>query len=197
MAYKNVPDPEDQLYFPDRPSWRRWLVENHEVRDSIWLIFHKKNSPTRSIDYESAVLEALCFGWIDSKVHRIDDLTYRQYFSKRKPDGNWNGLNKDRVALLRREGLMTEAGERAIAIAKENGAWEFLDDVEALVVPDDLADALAGSGDAAENFNAFSSTKKQAVLFWIKQARRDTTRADRIARTAEAAARNETPLNYV
>jgi uncharacterized protein YdeI (YjbR/CyaY-like superfamily) len=197
MAYKNVPDPEDQLYVADRGSWRKWLEENHEVRDSIWLIFHKKNSPTTSIDYESSVLEALCFGWIDSKVQRIDDFTYRQYFCKRKPNGYWNGLNKQRVARLRRENLMTETGEAAVAIAQGNGAWEFLDDIEAMVVPDDLTAALRSLPDAEQNFEGFSNTKKQAVLLWIKQAKRDTTRAQRITKTAEAAARNETPFSYV
>jgi uncharacterized protein YdeI (YjbR/CyaY-like superfamily) len=174
-----------------------WLAANHEDRDSIWLDFHKKNSPTTSIDYESAVLEALCFGWIDSKVHRIDDHRYRQYYSKRKPAGNWNAVNKERVALLRSEGLMADAGEAAIATAKENGAWEFLVDVEAMVVPDDLAEALSSFTDARKHFDAFSNSKKQGVLFWIKQAKRDATRTDRIAKTAKAAANNETPLNYL
>ncbi|MFW2382560.1 MAG: YdeI/OmpD-associated family protein [Acidimicrobiales bacterium] len=197
MAYKNVPNPEDELECSDRPSWRAWLSVNHETCDSIWLIFHKKNSPTTSIDYESAVLEALCFGWIDSKVQRIDDHRYRQYFSKRKPTGNWNAVNKARVAQLRSEGLMTDAGEAAIATAKENGAWEFLVDVEAMVVPDDLSAALSVHANARENFDAFSNTKKQGVLFWIKQAKRAATRADRIAKTARAAANNETPMNYL
>lgn len=197
MAYKNVPDPEDQLYFPDRSAWRDWLAENHDDRDSIWLLFHKKSSPDTSIDYESAVLESLCFGWIDSKVQRIDDHTYRQYYSKRKPKGNWNGLNKRRVARLRNDGLMTEAGEAAIAEAKANGAWEFLDDVEAMVVPADFAAALADLPNAAKNFDAMSNTKKQAVLYWIKEAKRDATRAKRIAAAADAAARNETPLSYL
>ncbi len=197
MAYKNVPDPSDQVYFPDRASWRTWLTKNHEARDSIWLVFHKKDSPTTSIDYESAVLEALCFGWIDSKVQRIDDYTYRQYFSRRKPAGTWNGLNKKRVAQLRRAGLMTEAGESAIAVAKENGAWEFLDEIEAMVIPDDLAEAFARADGARENFDTFSNTKKQGVLFWIKQAKRPETRAGRISKTVAAAARNETPLNYL
>ena len=195
MAYKNVPNPEDQLEFPDRASWRAWLSVNHETHDSIWLVFHKKNSPITSIDYESAVLEALCFGWIDSKVQRIDDHRYRQYYSKRNPTGNWNALNKERVARLRSDGLMADAGEAAIAIAKENGAWEFLVDVEAMVVPDDLAAALSVHADARKNFDAFSNTKKQGVLYWIKEAKRATTRADRIAKTAQAAANNETPLS--
>ncbi len=195
--YKNVPDEDDQVYMPDRASWRAWLEKNHEKRDSIWLIFHKKNSPTTSIDYESAVLEALCFGWVDSKVQRMDDERYRQYFSMRKPTGYWNGANKQRVAKLKKEGLMTEAGQRAIDIAKENGAWEFLDDIEAMVLPADLADALAAHPGAREAYEDFSNTKKQGVLLWIKQAKRETTRAERIAKTAEAAARGETPLSYL
>ena len=195
--YKNVPADEDQLYFPDRASWRQWLENNHEERDSVWLIFHKKSSPTTSIDYESAVLEALCFGWIDSKVHGFDEPRYRQYFSKRQPTGNWNGVNKKRVAQLRKEGSMTPAGEAAIAVAKENGAWEFLDDVEAMVLPDDLADALAQHEGARERYEDFSNTKKQGILYWVKSAKRPKTRADRIAKTAEAAAKGETPLSYL
>ncbi len=182
---------------PDRAAWRSWLEENHDTRDSIWLIFHKKHSPTKSIDYESAVLEALCFGWIDSKVQRIDDERYRQYFSARKPKSNWNGANKQRVAKLRREGLMTAAGERAIDLAKESGSWEFLDDVEAMVLPDDLAEALARHDRARAVYDDFSNTSKQGVLLWVKQAKRDATRADRIAKTAEAASRGETPLRYL
>lgn len=197
MAYKSVPDPKDQLFFANQSSWRSWLSQTHEARDSIWIIFHKKDSPTESVDYESAVLEALCFGWIDSKAQRIDQYTYRQYFSKRKPAGNWNGLNKRRVAQLRKAGLMTPAGEAAIALAQANGAWSFLDDVEAMVIPDDLAIELGRHHGGAVNFEAFSNTKKQGILVWIKQAKRDKTRADRIAKTAEAVSRGETPLSYL
>lgn len=197
VAYKSVPDPKDQLFFANRSLWRSWLARNHEVRDSIWLIFHKKDSPTKSVDYESAVLEALCFGWIDSKAQRIDQHTYRQYFSKRKPTGNWNGLNKRRIAQLRKGGLMTPAGEAAIALAQANGAWNFLDDVEAMVIPDDLAAELDRHGGGVVNFEALPKTKKQGILVWIKQAKRDKTRADRITKTAEAVSRGETPLSYL
>lgn len=192
-GYANEPSPDEQLFFADRPTWRRWLEENHDRLDSIWLIFHKKSSATRSIDYESAVLEALCFGWIDSKVQRIDDERYRQYYSRRKPASMWNGANKRRVTALIREGSMTPAGIAAIERAKANGMWEFLDDVEDMIVPDDLREALVARPGALATFEDFSNTKKQGILFWIKQAKRDTTRADRIAAAAEAAARGETP----
>ncbi len=197
MSFKSEPSPDDQLFFADRASWRAWLEDNHHDRDSIWLIFHKKGSDTSSIDYESAVLEALCFGWMDSKVQRIDEDRYRQYFSRRKPTGFWNGANKKRVAKLTKEGLMTPAGRAAIDVAKENGSWDFLDDIEAMVLPDDLADALAQRTGARQHYEDFTKTKKQAVLLWVKQAKREKTRADRIAKVAEAAARGETPFEYV
>jgi uncharacterized protein YdeI (YjbR/CyaY-like superfamily) len=195
--YKTVPGDEDQLVVPDRASWRAWLEKNHDNRQSIWLVFHKKNSPTTSIDYEAAVEEALCFGWIDSKVQRIDEARYRQYFSVRKPKSHWNGANKARVARLTEAGLMTAAGQAAIDVAKENGSWEFLDDIEALVLPDDLADALAQHKGARQNYEDFSNTKKQGVLMWVKQAKRAATRADRVAKVAVAAARGETPFDYL
>ena len=196
-GYRNEPAPEEQLEFLDRAAWREWLEQHHESEGSIWLIFHKQSSPTTGISYEEAVEEALCFGWIDSKVHRIDEHRYRQYFSVRKPAGVWNGLNKARVERLRGQGLMTDAGERAIDVAKSNGSWEFLDEIEAMVLPDDLADALSQHPGAREAYESFSKTKKQGILFWVKQAKRATTRADRIHRTAIAASNGETPLSYL
>lgn len=195
--YKSVPAREDQLFMPDRASWRAWLVQNHATRSSIWLVFTKKTSSTRSIDYAAAVEEALCFGWIDSKVQRIDEERYRQYFSARKPDGYWNGANKKRVAKLVKAGLMTPAGRAAIDAAKANGSWEFLDDVEGMVLPDDLAAALAQQPGARDAYEGFSNTKKQGVLLWIKQAKREATRANRIARVVAAASRGETPFDYL
>jgi uncharacterized protein YdeI (YjbR/CyaY-like superfamily) len=192
--YKNVPSDEDVVRVPDRAAWRAWLEENHARRTSIWLVLPKKNATFASVDYESAVLEALCFGWIDSRVHAIDDESFRQYYSVRKPRGNWTGLNRRRVAELERQGLMTDAGRAAVEVAKANGSWEFLEDIEALVVPPDLAEALQARPGAGEAYDGFSDTKKKAILFWIKQAKRATTRADRIAQTAEAAARGETPV---
>ncbi|NNC91243.1 MAG: hypothetical protein HKN80_02000 [Acidimicrobiia bacterium] len=194
-GYQSVPSESDEFFMPDRASWRAWLAENHDKRSSVWLVFHKKSSPTESIDYESAVLEALCFGWIDSKMQRIDSERHRQYYSVRKPDSTWSGLNKRRVTELEGAGLMTRAGKAAVDVAKGNGAWEFLDEIEALVVPGDLAEALDASRGAREAYDDFSASKKRAVLFWIKQTKRATTRASRIATTAEAASRGKTPLD--
>ena len=196
-AYKSAPSDDDLVRMADRRAWRAWLEENHATRTSIWLVIGKKNASIQSVDYVSAVLEALCFGWIDSKAQGMDDESFRQYFAMRKPAGTWSGLNKRRVAELERAGLMTDAGRAAIEVAKANGSWEFLDEIEALVVPADLAEALEGFPGAREAYDGFSDSKKRAVLWWIKSAKRSVTRADRIAKTAEAASRGETPLAWM
>lgn len=193
--YKNVPSDDDVVRMPDRAAWRAWLEENHATRTSIWLILPKKNATFPSVDYASAVLEALCFGWIDSTMQAYDDESFRQYYSVRKPTSTWSGINKRRVEELERDGLMTDAGRASIEVAKLNGSWEFLDDIEALVVPADLAEALQAVSGARQAYDGFSNSRKKAVLFWIKQAKRAATRADRIAKTAEAASRGESPVD--
>lgn len=192
--FKTVPGADEQVYAPDRESWRAWLEANTEKRDSIWLVSFKKATSKPTVSYEEAVEEALCFGWVDSRVQSMDGERYRQYYSRRKPKGNWNGANKKRAARLIKQGRMTEAGMRAIEVAKENGAWEFLDDVEALVMPDDLAETLAQHKEARDTYEGFSNSAKQAILYWVKEAKRPETRAKRIAATAEAAARGEKPI---
>lgn len=188
---------EDEVYAEDRPAWRRWLAENHAERNSIWLVYYKKDSGKASINYDDAVEEALCFGWVDSKVQSLDDERYRQYYSVRKPDSNWSGANKKRIAELTRAGLMTEAGHNAVKIAKDNGSWEFLDDVEALVVPEDLAEALAKKKGARKNFDGFNASARQGMLFWVKSAKRSATRSKRIGQIVDAAAKGEKHLPYL
>ncbi|MDH3729812.1 MAG: YdeI/OmpD-associated family protein [Acidimicrobiia bacterium] len=192
--FKTVPGIDDQVYAADRESWRAWLEANAGTRDSIWLVSYKKATGKTTVPYEDAVEEALCFGWVDSKVQSMDHERYRQYYSRRKPTGLWNGANKKRVARLIKQGKMTEAGLRAVEVAKENGAWEFLDEVEALVVPKDLAEALGQHKGARQTYEDFGNSAKQGILLWVKQAKRPETRAKRIAQTAEAAARGVKPI---
>lgn len=195
--FKTVPGDDDQVYAPDRESWRAWLDANSEKRPSVWLVSYKKATGKPAVPYEEAVEEALCFGWVDSKVQSMDEERYRRYYSRRKPTSNWNGANKARVAKLIKQGKMTEAGLRAIELANENGAWEFLDDVEALVVPDDLADELAAHRGARLAYEGFSNSAKQGILLWVKQAKRAETRAKRIEATAAAASRGHKPMDYL
>ena len=112
---------EGGIYAKSRSAWRKWLMKNHLEKDSVWLIYYKKNAGLPSVSYQEAVQEALCFGWIDSKAQSIDEKSYRQYFSRRKPKSVWSAVNKKKVADLIRQGLMKEAGYQSIELAKKTG----------------------------------------------------------------------------
>jgi uncharacterized protein YdeI (YjbR/CyaY-like superfamily) len=177
-----------QVYVPDRAAWRRWLAKEHGRSPGIWLVFDKKSSRSDRLAYGDAVEEALCFGWIDSVVRRLDDARYVQLFTPRKAKSTWSRSNKIRVERLLAEGLMAAAGLASIELAKANGSWESLDAVEAFVMPEDLATALAAVPGAAEKFAAFAPSARKAYLHWISQAVRPETRAKRIEEVAGHAA---------
>jgi uncharacterized protein YdeI (YjbR/CyaY-like superfamily) len=143
------------------------------------------------LDYEAAVEEALCFGWVDSTAGRVDDDRGKLYFAPRKPRSGWAATNKARLERLIAEGRMAPAGLAAIERAKANGSWTMLDSVERLEVPDDLAAALDARPPAAATFAAFPASARKAALTWVAQAQRPETRAARVRGIAEAAARNE------
>jgi uncharacterized protein YdeI (YjbR/CyaY-like superfamily) len=167
----------------DREGWRRWLEEHHGRAQGVRLILARRAGNDAVLTYEAAVEEALCFGWIDGRQQPHDDRHVRQHFAPRRQGGTWARSNRERVERLEREGRMTEAGLRVVEAARRDGSWSFLEDVENLVVPDDLAAALAGDPEAGECFSAFSPSVRRAYLGWIKEARRPATRASRIADT--------------
>lgn len=173
-----------------RAAWRAWLVEHHASSPGVWLVIHKRNSPQPGMTYEEAVEEALCFGWIDSKTVTLDATRFRQVFTPRKPRSAWAKSNKERVARLIEQGLMTPAGLAAIELAKANGAWTAADANDELAVPDDLASALAAHPAAERHWHSFSASVRKGILYWIASAKRFETRARRIARTVELAEQN-------
>ncbi|MBD2090434.1 YdeI/OmpD-associated family protein [Microcoleus sp. FACHB-1515] len=182
------------VYAVDRSTWREWLSAHYSTAIGVWLVYYKVSSGKPSIRYPEAVKEALCFGWIDSKVNSIDAERYKQIFTPRKPKSVWSKLNKQYVEELIEQGLMTEAGLRKIAAAKQDRSWESLDAIEALMVPPDLQAAIAVNEAAHQNFEAFSNTSKKLILTWISSAKRTETRQRRIEQTVIAAARNQNPL---
>ena len=109
-----------QLYVTNRGQWREWLSTNHATKDGIWLIFYKKETSRPSIAYEIAVEEALCFGWIDSIIKKIDAARYARKFTPRSDKSYWSQLNKKRAAKMIRRGRMTEVGLAKIKTAKKN-----------------------------------------------------------------------------
>ncbi len=173
-----------------RQEWRSWLADNYAQNEGIWLITSKKNSGMPYLSYNDIVEEALCFGWIDSLGRKLDERRTMLYCSPRKLKSNWSKANKDRVAKLLKLGLMTPAGIAKVERAKADGSWSFLDDVEALILPDDLKQALAKNPVAEQYFDAFPSSVKRGILEWIKNAKRETTRNKRITKTVALAAKN-------
>jgi uncharacterized protein YdeI (YjbR/CyaY-like superfamily) len=175
----------------DRTAWRAWLSANHAMSGGAWLVTWKPASGRGSLDYEAAVEEALCFGWVDSAGGRVDEERGRLYFAPRKPRSAWSASNKARVARLIADRRMTPAGLTAIERAKANGDWESLDSVERLEIPEDLAGELGTRSPAASNFDAFPASARKQMLAWVATARRPETRATRIEAIAEAAADNQ------
>jgi uncharacterized protein YdeI (YjbR/CyaY-like superfamily) len=188
-------DQLDKTEAIDRATWRRWLEQNHQSAIGIWLIYYKVKSGKLSVSYSEAVKEALCFGWIDSKVKSIDNDRYMQIFTPRKPQSVWSKLNKQYLEELFEQGLMTEAGIKKIEAAKLDGSWTLLDAIEALIIPPDLAEALGRNAIAQQNFESFSNSTKKVILYWIDSAKRPETRQTRIEKTLIAVVQNRSPLD--
>ncbi len=184
----------ETIYAKDRREWRKWLEENHRLSPSIWLVYYKVKSGKPSVKYSEAVKEALCFGWIDSKVKSLDQERYMQIFTPRKPKSVWSKLNKQYIEELIEQSLMTEAGLEKMEAAKQDGSWKILDAIEALIIPQDLEQALLLNETANRYFQAFSNTSKKNILFWIESAKRPETRLKRIEETINAAAQNQNTL---
>ncbi len=176
-----------ELDVEGRAALRAWLLENGDRADGLWMRRYHKGQD-RYIEMGEIVQELLCHGWVDSSVRKYDDVSSLLRISPRNPKSAWSAVNKRAVAKADASGLMTARGRALIAAAKANGMWTFLDDVEAGLVPDDLAEALDAAG-ARETFDAFPRSNRRAVLEWIKQAKRADTRAKRIAETARLAAK--------
>lgn len=183
--------PPNSVHPLSRAEWREWLAANHARPQGVWLVTYKKATGKPRIDYDEAVEEALCFGWIDSKPNKLDDERSLLWFAPRKAGTGWSRPNKQRVERSLARGLMTDAGRAKIEAARADGSWTSLDAVEALELPADLAAALAGLPPAAEHFEAFPRSVKRGILEWITTARRAETRARRVDETARLAQRNE------
>ena len=168
---------------------RDWLITNHGQKESVWLITYKKHTGDRYVSTQEVLDELLCFGWIDGIARKLDENRTMQLISPRKAH-HWAKSYKDRVARLQKEGRMHPLGLRAIEESKRRGLWNFMDDVDALIQPDDLVAALKAQPGATDYFDAFADSSKRFTLRWIKLAKTPATRARRIEQAAALAARN-------
>ena len=170
-----------ELHFKNRKEWRSWLARNHSAENGIWMIFYKKATGKPTIDYEEAVEEALCFGWIDSTVKSVDEEKYLRKFTPRNDKSVWSALNKKRIGKVIREGRMTEAGLAKIRTAKENGQWDKPDrPIPALTISSEFAEALKKNLRAKENFEKLAPSYRKQYNGWINVAKRPETRQKRI-----------------
>lgn len=173
-----------------RAEWRAWLEQHHLQSEGVWVISYKKATGQPRLEYDEAVEEALCFGWIDSKPNKLDEQRSMLWFAPRRPGSGWSRLNKERVEKMIAAGLMTAVGFAKIKAAQEDGSWNALDAVEALEIPPDLDQALASYSSARQNFEAFPRSVKRGILEWISTAKKPETRTKRIEETARLAQDN-------
>lgn len=185
-----VLDDGERITAADAAAWRAWLEEHHATAAGVWLL--NVRGTGASMEYEDAVRQALCFGWIDGPVRTFPEGN-GQWFSPRRPSSGWAATNKARLVALEEAGLLAPAGIRAIEVAKANGTWEMLDGPEAGIEPDEFAAALDASPAARTNWDAFPKSVKKFGLTHIATARRPETRSARIAKIVADAAEGKRP----
>jgi uncharacterized protein YdeI (YjbR/CyaY-like superfamily) len=170
-----------ELYVINREEWRDWLSQHHDKSNGIWLVFYKKHTGKSTLEYDEVVEEALCFGWIDSIVKKIDDEKYVRKITPRKADSRWSELNKKRVTKLQKQGLMTEAGIGKVKEAKASGLWNKPDRLQiAHDIPKELESALAQNRKAKNFFDQLAPSYKKQFIGWIVVAKRQETKDLRV-----------------
>lgn len=181
----------EHVQFENRGQWRTWLSQHHATESGVWVIWFKKSAGKPSPTYVELVLEALCFGWIDSRPGKVDDERTKLYFCPRKKGSVWAATNKARVESLESDGLMTPAGRAVIDRAKADGSWTKLEASDALDVPDDLAEAFAAYPGSGAHWDAFPPSTRKQLIYWVTDAKRPQTRAGRVDEIARLAQTGE------
>lgn len=171
----------------------RWLEEHHTGEGPVWLTLAKKHVVDRYVPHDALVRTLLAFGWVDSQKRRVDDDTHQLRVSPRRRGSPWSAVNKRHISELEAQGRLRPAGAALVAQARADGSWAWLDDIEALVEPDDLRGALDADPRARTVWDAFPPSARKAGLRAVKSARRADTRARRVARIVADAASGRRP----
>ncbi|WP_111671878.1 YdeI/OmpD-associated family protein [Algoriphagus litoralis] len=169
---------------------RSWLEQHYGQEESVWLVTFLKIVPEKYLSTSEVLDELICFGWIDGIRRKLDETRTMQLISPRRVQ-HWAKTYKDRAAKLIEEGKMQEAGFRSIELSKQAGLWDFMDDVDQLIVPQDLQEELEKHAGATEFFYAINDSSKRFVLRWLKLAKTEKTRNSRILELAQLSARGE------
>jgi uncharacterized protein YdeI (YjbR/CyaY-like superfamily) len=171
----------EELYFKTSKEWRHWLSLNYDSSIGVYLILYKISSDQPSMRWEEAVRVALCFGWIDSTVKKLDDERRRQLFTPRNAKSAWSKLNKMHIEELMVDELMHKSGLCKIEDAKKDGSWTALDNVENIIIPEDLQLEFDNNHIAYANYKGFAQSYRKGYLYWLNSGKRKATRDRRIA----------------
>ena len=178
----------ETFYARDRNTWRKWLEKHHESYKEVWLVYYKKHTGKPTVSYNDAVEEALCFGWIDSTIKRIDDEKYAQKFTPRKRNSKWSDWNKKRVKKLIAGGILAPAGLKSIK--NVDLTIETKSQQKELEVPAYIIEGLATSNRAFEFFSNLSPSRKRMFVQWIESAKKEETRQRRLLETIRLCSEN-------
>ena len=169
---------------------REWLLINHTQKESIWLVTFKKEVPEKYVSVQEILDQLLCFGWIDGIRRKLDQERTMQLIAPRRVE-HWSQTYKERFAKLDAAGLVHPSGYNAVEASKKAGLWNFMDDVDHLIVPKDLQEALSKSNEAKLFFEGINASSKRYVLRWIKLAKTAKTRASRIDQIVQLSLKGE------
>jgi len=180
------------LYFKTLQEWRTWLESNHDEETEIWLIFYKKDTGKPFLDYEAAVEEALCFGWIDSIIKKIDESRFARKFTPRKDNSTWSAINKKRVERLIKSGRITSVGLSKVDAAQKSGHWNKPDRPNiSFDPPENFIKALNQNEKAKEFFEQLAPTYQKQFIGWIRIAKRQETVEKRIIESVQLLEKGE------
>ncbi|MEN0045620.1 MAG: YdeI/OmpD-associated family protein [Bacteroidota bacterium] len=180
----------DKLEITSADELRDWLIENHAQNEGVWLVTFKKSEEGKYVSREEVLDELICFGWIDGIRRKLDSSRTMQLISPRRVQ-HWAKTYKNRAKRLIEENKMHPSGLDSIKQGKESGLWNFMDDVDNLIIPEDLKIALNKLEDAFDFFDNINDSSKRFVLRWIKLAKTEKTRNNRIKKIAELSSTGE------
>ena len=176
----------ETILFETTAQWEQWLEANHHRPEGVWVKVAKKGSGVTSITIPEALDGALCFGWIDSVRHGLDERFFLQRYSPRRPKGNWSQVNVEKVTRLLADGRMRAPGLAQVDAAKADGRWDAaLPAQRNATVPDDLAASLASDSARSAAFDALGKTARFAIILSLENTRTPGLRAKRLAEALE------------
>ena len=184
-----LPEITELIYFPSREKWRKWLEKNHAKKKDVWLLYYKAHTGKKRIPYDDAVEEAICFGWIDTTVKKVDHESFAQRFTPRNPKSSWSETNLMRARKMILEGKMAKSGLEKLG----NALNEKIKKKNSMSTPKDLKEALGKKPRALENFMKYPPSHKRHYLWWLADAKKPETRKRRIKKVVEFALENKKP----